>query len=348
MQKGEKKKCVVDLSLGEDDLVRGSLLSGLAKDIHVPALAVRDGDVEPEVSDLLEEARDGLVVVVRKLDLLKVGLDARLCDRLGDDRVAALDAPGDEDLCGVGVELVGDGLDLRVVYDLGLAGEVVAEGRVGGDVDVVLCAVGDEVVLGEEGVCLDLVDGGGDAGGLDDGVEVLDGKVGDTDRLDLALFLEGEEGLVRVDDRDAAVEGGVLAAVGGGGEVGEVGALECDGPVDEVEVEVVEAELGERVVEGSLDEGGLVGIVPELGCDEELVALDDGGDDLLERGADLVLVLVDLGQVQVTVASLDGNLDGVLDLSGLGEPRAETDLGDLVAVVEGDGLPEMGDWVRLV
>lgn len=38
------------------------------------------------------------------------------------------------------------------------------------------------------------------------------------------------------------------------------------------------------------------------------------------------------------VTTLDGVLDGIGDLTGLGEPSAEADLRDLVAVVEGDVL----------
>ena len=54
-----------------------------------------------------------------------------------------------------------------------------------------------------------------------------------------------------------------------------------------VEVDVVEAELLERLVELDLDELGLVRGVPELGRDEELLALHYRGDHLLQRAADL-------------------------------------------------------------
>ncbi len=76
-----------------------------------------------------------------------------------------------------------------------------------------------------------------------------------------------------------------------------------------VEIEVVDAELGERQVEVFLDELGVVGVVPELGGDEELLAFDDGGDDLLERRADFILVLVDEGGVDVPVSVTDSVLD---------------------------------------
>ena len=54
-----------------------------------------------------------------------------------------------------------------------------------------------------------------------------------------------------------------------------------------VKVDVVELELLERLVELLLDEFGLVRCVPELGGDEELFALHDGWDDLLQCASDL-------------------------------------------------------------
>ena len=54
-----------------------------------------------------------------------------------------------------------------------------------------------------------------------------------------------------------------------------------------VKVDVVELELLERLVELLLDELGLVRRVPELGGDEELLALHDGWDDLLQCTPDL-------------------------------------------------------------
>ena len=49
-----------------------------------------------------------------------------------------------------------------------------------------------------------------------------------------------------------------------------------------VKVDVVELELLKRLVELLLDELGLVRRVPELGGDEEFLALHDGRNDLLQ------------------------------------------------------------------
>lgn len=72
----------------------------------------------------------------------------------------------------------------------GLCGEHGATGAaqraVGGDVNAVLVAEVDNLLLGERGVVLDLVDGGNNGGLGQELLEVLDTVVGDTDGLDLA------------------------------------------------------------------------------------------------------------------------------------------------------------------
>ena len=57
-----------------------------------------------------------------------------------------------------------------------------------------------------------------------------------------------------------------------GEELEVVVGLEGDGEVDEVQVEVVQPELGQAVVQRGLDVGGGVLAVPELGGDPELIA----------------------------------------------------------------------------
>ena len=59
-----------------------------------------------------------------------------------------------------------------------------------------------------------------------------------------------------------------------------------------VKVDVVELELLERLVEFLLNEFGLVRRVPELGGDEELLALYDGWDDLLQCASDLPFAIM--------------------------------------------------------
>lgn len=141
--------------------------------------------------------------------------------------------------------------------------------------------------------------------------------------------------------------------------------------MDEVEVEVVGVELLEGVVEVGLDELGAVRVAPELGDEEELLAVDGSATDSLGDLCDYGLaceVDVELkyrlprfgcrtageneisemnestwgvsgahddGGVNVAVASLDGSLDSILNLSGSTLPCSQTDLGQLNAVVAG-------------
>lgn len=81
-----------------------------------------------------------------------------------------------------------------------------------------------------------------------------------------------------------------------------------------------------------------MGAVPQLGGDEDVLALQAGhlGQSLLDTLADLLLVGVDLGQIQVAVANLERLVDAGADLARAGLPGAVADLGDLVAGVEGD------------
>lgn len=79
---------------------------------------------------------------------------------------------------------------------------VIPKRAVCGDLDVVVLAERDEVVLREEGVRLDLEHGGDDPGGGDDPIEVRDGEVGYADVADLRVNVRtasrsvqmGEEG----------------------------------------------------------------------------------------------------------------------------------------------------------
>ena len=166
----------------------------------------------------LAELVDGLDGLVVELDLLEVLADARRGDGFWDDAVAADLGPGEDDLGGgdgLALDLgqaVGDGLDLGDGDQQRQAERVVAERRVGGDEDVLLGAVLDQRVVGDARVALDLVDGGHDAGGFDDVLElvgararilvsmirsvqvsgfgktyVLNGEVGNADCADLAL-----------------------------------------------------------------------------------------------------------------------------------------------------------------
>ena len=64
-----------------------------------------------------------------------------------------------------------------------------------------------------------------------------------------------------------------------------------------------------------------------------------------DAGADLGLVAVGGGRVDVAVAGAEGGLDGGLDLVRAGAPGAEADDGHLVARVEGVSAPTEHAWL---
>jgi len=94
--------------------------------------------------------------------------------------------------------------------------------------------------------------------------------------------------------------------------------------VDEVEVKVLKTELLQTVIQSSLDLLGVVLRVPELRGNEDILSLEarDLSKGLLQGLGDLGLVSVDLGQIQVSVANLEGLVDTLTDLTGGGLPCA--------------------------
>lgn len=102
----------------------------------------------------------------------------------------------------------------------------------------------------------------------------------------------------------------------------------------EVQVNVVDAERLQRAGDALFD--ALVPWVVELGRQPDLLAGHARG---LDARADLVLVAVCQGRVNVPVAGGKGGLNGGLARAVLGGlPRAEADGGHLVARGEGVGL----------
>jgi hypothetical protein len=109
-----------------------------------------------------------------------------------------------------------------------------------------------ELVRRVEGVQLDLVDGGNDGPALLELLEVRNAPVGESDSLDLARpedALHARPSLCLV---PVAVDGARAVGVGGK-EAGRVVRDKTNRPVDEEEVEVVDAEGSERFLEGSLN-----------------------------------------------------------------------------------------------
>jgi hypothetical protein len=161
----------------------------------------------------------------------------------------------------------------------------------------------------EVGVGLDLVDRRGESGAVDEVHEPVGVEVRDADCLDHALLVEGTHGAPRA----------VVVAIG---------------LVDQVQVEVVEAQTLQRGVERLLGVF-LAGVLhPQLRGDEQLLAGDAAGGD---GAADGFLVAVGGGGVEVAVAGGQGAGDGLLGLLGGDLEDAEAEDRHLDAVVERDG-----------
>lgn len=226
----------------EDDLVGRFLLLRLIEDVDAPARLVRGVRhiVPPATLVLVRKLLNRSNLLLAELNLLEVLRNPRRCDRLRDDRVSTDLAPGKDDLSGCDTLLLGNSLDLRACDEERDVEEVVAEGGVGGDVNVLLLGVGDELLAGENRVTLDLVDGRDEAGLLNQRLEILVCEVGNTNGADLALGeLVDSLPCLAVGDRVVDVN---LVGVGSGREQIRVRVLsraEVDRPVDEVEVEVV-------------------------------------------------------------------------------------------------------------
>ncbi len=135
-------------------------------------------------------------------------------------------------------------------------------------------------------------------------LEVLDAEVGDADRARAPFLVDAFEGTPGVDEAVFARHR----------------------PVDQVEVDVVEAEAAETGLEGRQSRVVTLLGVPELGRDEDVLAGDARGRD---RGADALLVAVGPGGVDVAVAGIERLFDHLLRVLGRHLEDAEPELGDL-------------------
>ncbi|KAI6776858.1 hypothetical protein HG530_000803 [Fusarium avenaceum] len=121
--------------------------------------------------------------------------------------------------------------------------------------------------------------------------------------------------------------------------------MHSEGQTSSTHVKVLKTKLLKGVVKGTGNLLGAVLVVPELSSDEDVLTLEaiDLADSLLDTLTNLTLVLVDLGEIEVAVAGLEGLVDTVANLAGGSLPGAVADLGDLVARVEGDCSTERHD-----
>lgn len=260
------------------------------------------GVVEAQV---LVQSADGLelaLVQVKVGDLEVLSQTGRVV-ALGDDSDVTLSGPAQEDLSGRTVVLGGNAGDGGVLEQLGGVLGVLhlqldeaerTEGGVGSDGDALLLGVVDQGLLGEVRVVLDLESGGADASVAEEVHQQLRAEVAHTDAAGELLLDEGLHG------GPGLLNGGVgqldlVLGVGPAGRVADLGShiLEGDGEVDNVQVEVVNAQVLELLAGNGLDLLLVVEAVPQLGDEEKVLTLDetvlDGASDTL---ADLNLVAV--------------------------------------------------------
>lgn len=263
---------------------------------------------------------DSLEVGVSEIDALEVAVDSRGSRALGENNVTSSQTPCNEDLSKSVAALLGDLVENGIGVDLLASGRNLvlrAQGRVGSGHDVLREAVVDQVGVGQEGVDLNLVDSGLDLGERKELLQAVDGPVRHTNGLGLARCVDllhgspgglGVLGQLLLDDVLALLVqlGHVLVILLGG-----------NGPVDKEQVNVVETEVVERVLERPLDLVGLVKVVPHLGADENVLALDARVvlEEVADSGTDLVLVLVEPGAVEVSVARLQSVKSGLVGLA---------------------------------
>ena len=178
--------------------------------------------------------------------------------------------------------------------------------------DAVFAGEGGDLRLLVRRVQLDLVDGGHDGGLVQQAVQVRHQKVGDTDGAGTAGLLNLLQCLPALDE----------LVVGRGR------------PVDQIEVDLVEAELLEALLERVEGRLGALAVVPELGGDEQLGAVDARGG---QRLAHALFVAVNGGGVDVAVTHRERVGHDAGGFVGFNLEHAETELRNRVAVVEGDG-----------
>lgn len=109
--------------------------------------------------------------------------------------------------------------------------------------------------------------------------------------------------------------------------------------MNEEQVDVVKAKVGEGVLQRPLDILWLVEVIPDLGGDEEILSLDSGvlTEEITHSLTDLCLVEVEPCAVEVPVPALEGAGNGLvgLTLGALVGKGTKSQTWDLDAVVEG-------------
>lgn len=223
---------------------------------------------------------------------------------LGDDGDVALGGPAEQHLGGGLAVLLGNRLDGRVVEQqrrvLGLLVVQLqeaqrAEGRVRRHSDALLLHVLDQRLLGQVRVVLDLQGRRANARVPQQVHDQLGAEVADADAARQLLVNQGLHGLPRLLDRRVAELDLILGARPARRVfLGRVDVFQRDREVNEIQVKVIDAPVGQLLPGDRLDLVGLVERVPQLGHNEEVLTLHnaflDGASDAL-AGLNLVAIV---------------------------------------------------------
>lgn len=199
----------------------------------------------------------------------------------------------------------------------------------------VLPRISEQLLLGEEGVQLDLEDGGLDLGVLEDIVDLVGVDVAAADVSREFLLDEGLHCVPGVLVASLRIENHLLVI--GVHPLGRVLALDghellSDGEVNQVEIQVLELQILEGLLAGEFDLVGSVESVPQLGDDEKILSLDEAlRDGAFDALTDLLLVTVVTSTVEESVASLNSLEDGLRAHVLANLPEAEAKEWHLIA-----------------
>ncbi len=97
--------------------------------------------------------------------------------------------------------------------------------------------------------------------------------------------------------------------------------------MNEIEIKISKLKFLQRLIHGKLDPLGVCMAAPEFGGNENILSLQFAiafGNCLFDALSDFSLVLVNLCEIQMFIASLEGRLDGLFGFIGaFGQPCSQ-------------------------
>lgn len=146
---------------------------------------------------------------------------------------------------------------------------------------------------------------------LQEVLNLLPGEVADTDSADFTLLHQGLHCLPGLRGRYVDDMDGLCLWVDRETSLVILGLLECDRPMDEVQIHVVGSQVSERLIQSRFNIGGLVVRIPELRRDENVGSRNAR---CTNASSDFSLVVINCGSINVTIPGLQSRLDRDGDL----------------------------------